>query len=392
MTGASGGDPVAATAAFEADGIVFDCDGVLVDSMPGALACWGDWAERLGLDAQRVIAESHGQPSLAICRHWLPAHQVEAGVALIDRLELDNAVGTLPIRGAAALLHSLPAAVPWGIGTSAGRPLFTARLGAAGLPMPAVSVTADDITHGKPDPEVYVTAMRRLGLDPARAIVVDDSPFGIRAARAAGARWVVRVGTGAPAHGEDAVVPDLASLRWAGDRLEVLPRVPRPVRVVVAGVAGSGKTTVAEQLAEGLEAPFLDGDSVHPARNVERMAAGIPLTDEDRAPWLAELRDRMAATDRLVIACSALRRPYRDVLRAAGDVVFLFLALDPATAAARIGAREGHFMGPSMVAGQFAALEVPGPSETDVAVIDAGVGPAEVMDAAVAAVGRLLAR
>lgn len=155
--------------------------------------------------------------------------------------------------------------------------------------------------------------------------------------------------------------------------------------MVVMGVAGSGKTTVGEVVAERLDARFLDADSVHPDENVAKMAAGEPLTDEDRWPWLHRLADELAGADRIVVACSALKRRYRDVLRTAGDVRFVFLDVNRDTAHERTERRSGHYMGSGMVASQFEALERPDADEADVAVIDAGAGVettvAAVMDA-----------
>jgi gluconokinase len=116
--------------------------------------------------------------------------------------------------------------------------------------------------------------------------------------------------------------------------------------VVVMGVAGSGKTTVAGQLARRLGWPLIEGDDLHPAGNVAKMAAGTPLTDADRVPWLAAVRDRISGspTD-VVVTCSALRRAYRDVLRQAkARVVFAYLEGPPAVIRSRMQAREGHFM------------------------------------------------
>ena len=145
------------------------------------------------------------------------------------------------------------------------------------------------------------------------------------------------------------------------------------MRVVVMGVAGSGKSTVAQMLARELDAVYLDADDFHPATNVAKMAAGIPLDDDDRWPWLARLRAALRARPRVVLACSALRRGYRDVLRGAEDVQFLFLDIDQALATARLDARPGHFMTASMVASQFAALERPD-RESGVVVADASMG------------------
>jgi carbohydrate kinase (thermoresistant glucokinase family) len=150
--------------------------------------------------------------------------------------------------------------------------------------------------------------------------------------------------------------------------------------VVVMGVAGAGKTTVGVALAERFGARFLDADAAHPAGNVAKMAAGHPLSDDDRWPWLARLRAELRRGD-VVITCSALRRSYRDLLRRAVGVRFVYLALDAGTARARAAARPGHFMGPAMIDSQFAALEPPQPDETDVLTVDATASPAEVIDA-----------
>lgn len=158
------------------------------------------------------------------------------------------------------------------------------------------------------------------------------------------------------------------------------------MRVVVMGVAGSGKTTVGERLAELLGARYVEADSAHPPANIAKMSAGIALTDEDRRPWLEQLATEMAAGDAVVVTCSALKRRYRDVLRAAGSVRFVYLAIDRDLAAERMAARRDHFMGVGMVESQFAALEPPAPDETDVATIDASFPVPELVAQALAAV------
>lgn len=159
------------------------------------------------------------------------------------------------------------------------------------------------------------------------------------------------------------------------------------VRIVVMGVAGSGKSTVGAVLADRIGARFVDADSVHPAANVAKMSAGEPLTDDDRWPWLLRLADELAGGDRVVVACSALKRRYREVLREPGSVRFVFLDVDRDTAHARAERRVGHFMGAGMVASQFDALEPPAGDEADVAVVDAraDIGIASTVDAVVAA-------
>ncbi len=143
-----------------------------------------------------------------------------------------------------------------------------------------------------------------------------------------------------------------------------------PARIVVMGVAGSGKTTVGAALAGHLDALFVDGDDLHPPENVAKMSAGTPLDDADRAPWLDAVASTLSSGESIVIACSALRRAYRDRLRRAGGVAFVHLHLSEEDALQRVTGRAGHFMGAEMVASQFATLEPPH-EEADVVVVDA---------------------
>lgn len=140
-------------------------------------------------------------------------------------------------------------------------------------------------------------------------------------------------------------------------------------RYVIMGVAGSGKTTIGAAFARALATPFLEGDELHPPANVQRMAQGIPLTDADRRPWLLaiaqHLRDAQRAGLGLVVTCSALKRSYRDLLRAAGGAALQFVHLtgDRDVIAERLAGRRGHFMPASLLDSQFAALEEPAPDE-----------------------------
>lgn len=147
--------------------------------------------------------------------------------------------------------------------------------------------------------------------------------------------------------------------------------------VVVMGVSGSGKTTVGRALAHELGWRFVDADDVHPAENIARMRAGVPLTDDDREPWLASLRALAgrASTqgEDIVLACSALRARFRDRLRAAAhDLRYVFLRVSPELAARRLSARTGHFMPAELVASQFEALDEP----EDALTLDAALPPA----------------
>ncbi|WP_229780996.1 gluconokinase [Deinococcus arenae] len=138
-----------------------------------------------------------------------------------------------------------------------------------------------------------------------------------------------------------------------------------PLRVVVMGVSGSGKSTLGRALGAALHAPFLDGDNYHTPEARERMHAGYGLTDADRAPWLARLRAELDAQGRVVLACSALKRTYRDALRAPGTR-FLYLDVPEALLAARLRQRPGHYAGADLLPSQLATLEAPQPGEHDV--------------------------
>ena len=170
---------------------------------------------------------------------------------------------------------------------------------------------------------------------------------------------------------------------------------PTPLRsdkrlaLVAMGVSGSGKTTVGEAIAAARAIAFFDGDDLHSPEARAKMAAGVPLTDEDRAPWLERigkvLADDAAHPDGVVVACSALRRAYRDRLRAiAGPSLrFLFIKGDKALMRARVAARKGHYMPASLIDSQFAALESP-EGEADVVTVPADGELAQVVNAAIA--------
>lgn len=152
-----------------------------------------------------------------------------------------------------------------------------------------------------------------------------------------------------------------------------------PCALVVVGVSGSGKSTIGEALAERLGWRYEDGDGFHPASNVAKMSAGEPLTDNDRRPWLQAIADEIDRAcnngERVVIACSALKRAYRDILlHARTDVRLVFLNGTQELIASRLAARKGHFMPPGLLASQFRTLEPPEPGEHAITVsIDAPV-------------------
>ena len=161
---------------------------------------------------------------------------------------------------------------------------------------------------------------------------------------------------------------------------------------MVMGVAGCGKSTLAKALSQGLRLPFVEGDELHPAANLRKMHSGQPLDDADRAAWLdaiaALLQDESGYPRGLVLTCSALKYVYRQRLRrAARELQFLFLDIEERVARQRLAQRRDHFMPASLVTSQFATLERPRTDESDIATLDASQSRAQVLQAALAALG-----
>ena len=199
-------------------GVLFDCDGVLVDSDASVYRAWTRWARDLGLDPDTVASIVHGRRSADTVAELFVEDERPAASALIDRYEVEDAAAVTAIRGAEELLASIPAP-RWAVVTSGNLKLATARIRAAGLPVPAVLVTADDVARGKPDPEGYLTAAARLGFGPSGTIVLEDAASGVAAARAAGVAAVVGVGTRDELPYVDLHVGDLTELCWTGHGL-----------------------------------------------------------------------------------------------------------------------------------------------------------------------------
>jgi sugar-phosphatase len=196
---------------FEA--VIFDMDGTLIDSTPAVDRAWTRWAVEHGL-TRADLAGHHGVPSAGVVRKVLPPELHESAIARINVLELEDTEGIVVLPGAAEALASLTTAKN-AIATSCTIPLAKARIDAAQLVPPSVLVTADDVARGKPAPDPFLEAARRLGVDPRRCLVVEDAPAGLEAARAAGC-FTLAVVTTTPADDlyADAVVPNLASVRF----------------------------------------------------------------------------------------------------------------------------------------------------------------------------------
>jgi sugar-phosphatase len=170
-------------------GVLFDLDGVLVDSTPAVRRVWRQWALEHGFDPEEVVARVHGRPSLATVREYLPNADHAAQNREIERREMQDADGIITLPGARELLLQLPAK-RWTIATSCTRSLAEVRLRAAGLPVPERIVTSTDVTLGKPHPEPFLKAATKLGFPASECVVVEDVPAGIRAGKAAGARVI----------------------------------------------------------------------------------------------------------------------------------------------------------------------------------------------------------
>jgi len=169
------------------EGVLFDLDGVLIDSTPCVTRVWRDWAVEHDLDPDHVVHVAHGRRSIETIALVAPHLDAEAENIEVERRELADTEGLTVFPGATELLRSLPSG-KWTIVTSGTRPLATLRLQVAGLPVPERMVTADDVTQGKPDPEPYLKGAEKLGFKPEDCVVIEDAPSGLKDAKAAGCR------------------------------------------------------------------------------------------------------------------------------------------------------------------------------------------------------------
>jgi sugar-phosphatase len=169
--------------------LLFDLDGVLIDSTPAVARVWSRWAVEHGFDPTEVVARAHGRPSLTTVRELLPHADHAAENREVERREIADLDGVIPLPGAMELLASLPPD-RWTIVTSCTRALAAVRIQAAGLPLPAKFITSTDIVQGKPHPEPYLKGAAVLGFPSAECVVLEDAPAGIRAGKAAGAKVI----------------------------------------------------------------------------------------------------------------------------------------------------------------------------------------------------------
>lgn len=167
------------------EAILFDLDGVLVDSTPCVTRVWTAWAQQNGLDAEYVVHIAHGQRTIETVRRVAPHLDAQQETGRIEQMEIDDTEGLRALPGAAELLCKLPPH-RYAVVTSGTRQLASKRLQVAGLAVPAVMITADDVSRGKPDPEPYLAGARILGFEPPQCVVFEDAPSGIRAAVSAG--------------------------------------------------------------------------------------------------------------------------------------------------------------------------------------------------------------
>lgn len=200
-------------------GVLFDLDGVLIDSTPAVARVWSKWAVRHRLNPEEVVKRAHGRPSISTIRELLPHADAESENLVVERAEIEDIHDVIPLPGAKELLKALPPD-SWTIVTSCTRALAEVRLRAAGLAIPSRIVTSSDVENGKPHPEPFLKGALALHLKAADCVVVEDAPAGIRSGKAAGAR-VIGLRTTAPESelrevDADWIVQDCGGIQFSG--------------------------------------------------------------------------------------------------------------------------------------------------------------------------------
>jgi mannitol-1-/sugar-/sorbitol-6-phosphatase len=222
------------TTQLHCSAILFDMDGVLIDSTPAVARVWHRWAVEHGFDPDEVVAHAHGRPSLTTIREYLPHADHEAENHEVERREIADLEGIVPLPGALELLAGLPHD-RWTIVTSCTRPLAGVRIQAAGLPVPARFVTSNDIAHGKPHPEPYMKAASLLGFAADECVVVEDAPAGVRSGKSAGARVIAFPTTMSvselKAAGADFILNNCADIHLLGSTPRLTLGLTKPVNL-----------------------------------------------------------------------------------------------------------------------------------------------------------------
>jgi mannitol-1-/sugar-/sorbitol-6-phosphatase len=200
---------------IECEALLFDLDGVLVDSTPAVTRVWKAWALEHGIDSELLVRVAHGRTNLSTIREFLPNGDCEAEARKVEQREIEDVDGVIPLPGALEFLKILPMN-RWAVVTSCSRALAEARIRAAGLPLPKHFVTSSEISRSKPDPEPYLLGAKSVGLSAADCVVIEDAPAGIRSGKAAGAQVVAVCTTGQYAEltsaGADWIVENCLSL------------------------------------------------------------------------------------------------------------------------------------------------------------------------------------
>ena len=202
---------------FYCSAILFDLDGVLVDSTKSVARQWRLWADENNIDPERVLAIAHGRRTVEVVRILAPRLDAKAEESRIEKREADDIEGVAVMPGAADLLKSIPEG-RWCVVTSGTRYLATSRLRFAHLPIPRVLVAADDVQKGKPDPEPYLKGAQLLKVKPTECLVIEDAPAGIRSAHAGGMKAIALASTYLPAELDeaDAVLQNLGQIQIRG--------------------------------------------------------------------------------------------------------------------------------------------------------------------------------
>lgn len=218
---------------FEGEAILFDLDGVLVDSEASVERTWRIWTARHGLDPAQIIKVAHGRKVEETLREVASHLDTDAEARELEQIEIEDAANVRKVEGASELLAALPTG-SWAIVTSGTRAIATARMRNTGLPIPRILVSADDVENGKPDPECYLKAAKLIGVAPQRCVVVEDAPPGIQAARSAG-MTVIAVATTYSANelsAADAISSTLTGIRFDGSTADAKDGKLRLILVV----------------------------------------------------------------------------------------------------------------------------------------------------------------